>query len=563
MAVNFAAVLAQRKQRSVLIDLDWVGNDVAMQLGAAPQYTLMEVAENLDRMDQALFESLVTRDPLGLMMVGPPDALEQRGHFSEHMFREFATFLVEKYDSVVIDGGRAVSDEMVLAAGQVSAAVFLVVTQEFPAIRNAQRYIGFLMRMGFTQDQIRVVVNQYTRKVNSHYASLEQIQQTLNQPVFYGIPSSPAVIASINRARPFVANREAAGDLDRVFRAFVDKATGAAKKPAAQANWLRNPPPASRGTVISYMGSRPLVRPGSGADRWFELKSQVHHKLLNSLTADQFKDLNKDSARAQVGAVVEKLILDEGLPMTLAERERLIEEILDEVFGLGPLEPLLKDPTISDIMVNGFDNVYMERGGRLVETNIRFKDQAHVRMIIDRIVSAVGRRIDDSSPIVDARLVDGSRVCAVIPPLSLIGPVISIRRYGKKVLTTEELLKHETFTTGMLDFLSGCVEARLNMVISGGSGSGKTTMLNTLSRFIPEEERIVTIEDTAELQMQQNHVVRLETRPANIEGAGAITQRDLVINALRMRPDRIVVGESRGPEALDMLQAMNTGHEAR
>ena len=309
------------------------------------------------------------------------------------------------------------------------------------------------------------------------------------------------------------------------------------------------------------MGSRPLVRPGSGADRWFELKSQVHHKLLNSLTADQLRVLNKDSAHAQVGAVVEKLILDEGLPMTLAERERLIEEILDEVFGLGPLEPLLKDPTISDIMVNGFDNVYMERGGRLVETNIRFKDQAHVRMIIDRIVSAVGRRIDDSSPIVDARLVDGSRVCAVIPPLSLIGPVISIRRYGKKVLTTEELLKLETLTTGMLDFLSGCVEARLNIVISGGSGSGKTTMLNTLSRFIPEEERIVTIEDTAELQLQQNHVVRLETRPANIEGAGAITQRDLVINTLRMRPDRIIVGESRGAEALDMLQAMNTGHD--
>src|SRR5689334_489904 len=308
------------------------------------------------------------------------------------------------------------------------------------------------------------------------------------------------------------------------------------------------------------MGSR-LVRPGSGADRWFELKSTVHQKLLNSLTPEQLKTLNKDSVRGQIGMVVEKLVLDEQIPMTLAERERLIEEILDEVFGLGPLEQLLKDPSISDILVNGYDNVYIERAGRLVETNIRFKDHAHVRMIIERIVSNVGRRIDDSSPIVDARLSDGSRVCAVIPPLSLIGPVMSIRRYGKKVLSTEDLLKNETFTTGMLDFLSGCVEARLNIVISGGSGSGKTTMLNTLSRFIPEEERIVTIEDTAELQLQQNHVVRLETRPANIEGAGAITQRDLVINTLRMRPDRIIVGESRGAEALDMLQAMNTGHD--
>jgi len=309
------------------------------------------------------------------------------------------------------------------------------------------------------------------------------------------------------------------------------------------------------------VGSRFPARPGSGADRWFELKTHVHQKLLSSLTPDQLKDLNKDSVRGQIGAVVEKLIVDEALPMTVAERERLIEEILDEVFGLGPLEPLLQDPTISDIMVNGFDNVYIERSGRVVETNIRFKDQAHVRMIIERIVSAVGRRIDDSSPIVDARLPDGSRVCAVIPPLSLIGPVLSIRRYGKRVLSTEDLLRNETFTTGMLDFLSGCVEARLNIVISGGSGSGKTTMLNTLSRFIPEEERIVTIEDTAELQLQQNHVVRLETRTANIEGAGAVTQRDLVINTLRMRPDRIIVGESRGPEALDMLQAMNTGHD--
>jgi pilus assembly protein CpaF len=309
------------------------------------------------------------------------------------------------------------------------------------------------------------------------------------------------------------------------------------------------------------MSSRTLVRPGSGADRWFELKSQVHQKLLNSLTADQLRDLSKDSVRGQIAAVVEKLILDEALPMTVAEREKLIEEILDEVFGLGPLEPLLKDDTVSDILVNGFDNVYIERAGRLLETNVRFKDQAHVRMIIERIVSAMGRRIDDSSPIVDARLTDGSRVCAVIPPLSLIGPVMSIRRYGKKALSTEELLRNETFTTGMLDFLSGCVEARLNIVISGGSGSGKTTMLNALSRFIPEEERIVTIEDTAELQLQQSHVVRLETRPPNIEGAGAISQRDLVINSLRMRPDRIVVGESRGAEALDMLQAMNTGHD--
>ena len=235
MAVNFAAVLAQRKLSTVLLDLDWIGNDAAMQIGANPQYTLMEVADNLGRMDQALFEGFVTRDPLGFFLVGPPDSLEHHGHFSEPMLREFATFLVEKYDAVVVDGGRAVSNELVLAAAQVSAGVFLVMDQEFPAIRNAQRYITFLMRMGFNQDQIKLVVNRYTKKVGVHMAPLDQIQQTLNQQVFYGIPPSPAVIASINKGRPFVANREEAGDLDRIFRAFVDKATGRKKEIAAAA----------------------------------------------------------------------------------------------------------------------------------------------------------------------------------------------------------------------------------------------------------------------------------------------------------------------------------------
>ncbi len=307
--------------------------------------------------------------------------------------------------------------------------------------------------------------------------------------------------------------------------------------------------------------SRVLARPRSASERWFEIKNLVHQKLLNSLDTDTLKSINKERIRGEIGLTVEKLLLDEAIPMTLAERERIIEEILDEVFGLGPLEPLLKDQSINDILVNGCDNVYIERDGHLLETNVRFRNERHVRQIIEKIVSAIGRRIDDSSPIVDARLKDGSRVCAVIPPLSLIGAVISIRRFGKKLLSTEDLLKKETLTTAMLDLLSACVEARLNIVISGGSATGKTTLLNTLSRYIPEEERIITIEDVAELQLQQWHVVRLETRPPNIEGAGAITQKDLVINSLRMRPDRIIVGESRGPEALDMLQAMNTGHD--
>ncbi len=310
------------------------------------------------------------------------------------------------------------------------------------------------------------------------------------------------------------------------------------------------------------MGSRTIPRPATGgADRWFGIKTKIHGKLLNSLTPDQLRTMNKDGMRDSIAGTIERLVREEHIPMTLAEREKLIDEIIDEIFGLGPLEALMKDATISDILVNGYDSIYVERMGRLVETNIRFKDANHLRLIIDRIVSNIGRRIDDSSPIVDARLPDGSRICAVIPPISLIGPVMSVRRFGKKLMTIDDLTRLETFTPGMIKYLEGVCKARLNVVISGGSGSGKTTALNTLSRFIPEAERVVTIEDVAELQLSQEHVVRLETRPTNIEGAGAVTQRDLVINALRMRPDRIIIGECRGPEAMDMMQAMNTGHD--
>src|SRR5690242_14623617 len=247
--------------------------------------------------------------------------------------------------------------------------------------------------------------------------------------------------------------------------------------------------------------------------------------------------------------------------MTSAEQNRIIEEVLDEVLGLGPLEPLLKEPTISDILVNRFDKVYIERNGKLALTAVRFKDNAHLLHIIEKIVSQVGRRIDEAQPIVDARLADGSRVNAIIPPLALDGPSLSIRRFGRHVITSDEMLANHTLTSGMLRFLAACVQAKATIIISGGTGSGKTTMLNALSRFIPEEERIVTIEDTAELQLQQRHVVKFETRPPNLNKEGGIGQRQLLRTALRMRPDRIIVGECRGAEALDMLQAMNTGVE--
>jgi pilus assembly protein CpaF len=298
-----------------------------------------------------------------------------------------------------------------------------------------------------------------------------------------------------------------------------------------------------------------------GRTDYSTVKTAIHRKLIQKLNLDRITEANREEVRRQVGSIVESLVVGESTPMNLQERERLVQEVLDEVFGLGPLEPLLADPTVSDILVNTCKHVYIERKGMLEETTIQFRDDAHLMTIIDRIVSAVGRRVDESSPMVDARLADGSRVNAIIPPLSIDGPCLSIRRFGHKRLSARELIENLTMTPYMLELMRGCVKARLNVLISGGTGAGKTTFLNVLSSFISNRERVVTIEDAAELLLNQEHVVRLETRPANIEGKGAVHQRQLVINALRMRPDRIIVGEVRGEEALDMLQAMNTGHD--
>src|SRR5277367_2131546 len=291
------------------------------------------------------------------------------------------------------------------------------------------------------------------------------------------------------------------------------------------------------------------------------VKATIHRKLIQKLNLDRLTEVNRDDVRREVTQILEALVVGESTPMNLQERERLATAVLDEVFGLGPLEPLLADPTISDILVNTHKRVYVERKGILEMTSIQFRDDIHLMGIIDRIVSAVGRRVDESSPMVDARLADGSRVNAIIPPLAVDGPCLSIRRFGRDPLTADDLLQNNSLTPAMLELLRGCVKARLNILVSGGTGAGKTTFLNVLSSYISNRERIVTVEDAAELQLHQDHVVRLETRPANIEGKGAVQQRQLVINSLRMRPDRIIVGEVRGEEALDMLQAMNTGHD--
>jgi pilus assembly protein CpaF len=298
-------------------------------------------------------------------------------------------------------------------------------------------------------------------------------------------------------------------------------------------------------------------------DEYFEFKTRIHDRLLDIIDLSLIDTLDLDTLHSQIRMIVEKIMQEDRdkLPLNLTEREKIFQEIQDEVLGLGPLEPFLKDPTVSDILVNTYKKIYVERFGKLESTDGRFKDDEHLMKIIDKIVSAVGRRIDESTPMVDARLADGSRVNVIIPPLALDGPILSIRRFAVDPLELEDLINHKTMTPELAPLLKGIVKAKLNVLISGGTGSGKTTLLNVLSRFIPEEERIVTIEDAAELQLKQEHLVRMETRPPNIEGKGAVMQRDLVKNSLRMRPDRIIVGEVRGAEAFDMLQAMNTGHE--
>ncbi|HEY0785147.1 MAG TPA: CpaF family protein [Acidobacteriaceae bacterium] len=293
------------------------------------------------------------------------------------------------------------------------------------------------------------------------------------------------------------------------------------------------------------------------------LKTAVHNELIKRMDLSKLALIQADgvSGRPRLLAVIVQLVGEQSVPLSAADRDLLAKEVLDEVFGLGPLEPLLQDPTISDILVNTFSAVYVERRGVIEKTHVVFKDNAHLMHIIDKIVSAVGRRIDESSPMVDARLLDGSRVNIVVPPLAVDGPLLSIRRFGSKPLEAADLLRYQALTPPMLAMLAGAVKARLNIIVSGGTGAGKTTLLNVTSSFISAAERIVTIEDSAELQIKQEHVVRLECRPPNLEGKGAIRQRELVINALRMRPDRIILGEVRGEEALDMLQAMNTGHD--
>lgn len=344
-----------------------------------------------------------------------------------------------------------------------------------------------------------------------------------------------------------------ASGADRQRSALEDEMKKAASRAGKQS-------PGSSSNDVELKNPEEMAR--STREGWFQkIKADIHRQVIQRMDLSSIGTMREDDLRIEVRRMAEQMIQKRSDLLNLAEKERLVNEVVDETFGLGPLEPLFRDPSITDILINGSRTMYVERNGRLEQCPITFANDAHLLKIVQRIASAVGRRVDETSPMVDARLGDGSRLNAVIPPLAIDGPLVSIRRFGSKALSAEDLLSKDSITSEMVQFLAACVEARMNVLISGGTGSGKTTLLNILSGYIPTDERVATIEDAAELQLQQPHVVRMETRPTNVEGSGEVTTRDLVRNALRMRPDRIIVGECRGSEALDMLQAMNTGHD--
>lgn len=345
---------------------------------------------------------------------------------------------------------------------------------------------------------------------------------------------------------------------------FSRSAPTVASPESSKVSVVGSPTPETSARLVPVPPRSSIVAPPPPTERQIylnQLKVRIHQQLVERLDMQGMRAFAPEVVRQEVRQLIRELCQSEKGLLSSQEQERLMDEVMDETFGLGPLETLLKDPTVSDIMINKFDRVYVERRGRIELSDVRFRDNAHLRQIIDRIVGAVGRRIDETQPMCDARLADGSRVNAIIPPLALDGPAMSIRRFGSKPLQLEDLIRHGAFPPAVMDFLAAAVQARCNIIISGGTGSGKTTLLNCLSRYIPAEERVITIEDAAELQLQQPHVVRLETRPPNTEGRGEVTARDLVKNCLRMRPDRVIIGECRGAETLDMLQAMNTGHD--
>ena len=580
LSANLAVLLAGGSGRSVVIDLRLGAADQESLLDLKPQHNLADLCRNVRRLDRNMFEQSLARHASGAHLLSAPNAIDDVSAVTSQGVRQVLGFARASFPFVVVDLDRVLRPEQLAAVVQVDI-LLLPMRLEMTSLRSARRLIEALNKAGLPEERVIIVASRYGQ---AKELPLGKVEQALGLAIPYQIPDAPADInLASNKGVPVVLERPRAQGIPQHrkvgrrgpprFNIIIQTDTARSLPCSAgrdswvprlqrQGTWYFGSP--ARRSIMLRSGSEDRnanQQTSQDAVDLLQIKRELHQQVVGALDLSTISTMSENELQAEVRRMAEQLCRRRKDLLSHHEREVLIGEVLDEVFGLGPLEPLFKDDEISDILVNGPNTVYIERHGRLELTEVKFVDAAHVLAIIHRVAGRVGRRIDETTPMVDARLADGSRLNAIVAPLALDGPLVSIRRFGAKPLTAEALIANHSLTPEMNQFLAACVEARVNVLVSGGTGSGKTTLLNAMSAAIPVDERVATIEDAAELQLQQPHVVRMETRAPNIEGQGEITSRDLVRNALRMRPDRIIVGECRGAEALDMLQAMNTGHE--
>lgn len=556
-AANFAlSVMTELKAPVLLIDADHKScGDQNILLGLRPQKTVAEVASYQGSLNQQAIQQIVTTHPSGLGFIGAVRGPDETLQVNSALFMKQLEFLSQSYRYIIVDLGTDLH-EFQKTILQEATMMILVTAPEVLVVNQTQRLINELLTATFPLEMMSLVVN----KMNSSGLSPQTIGQNLRIPVVGVIPQDDVTTtASVQRGQPFAITAQRTP----IYAAYTDVVRRITGGPLQRLKTLvkpqANPPSTSSSTNAGEAAQ--------GMDPRTALKIRVHNELIKTMDLKKgITETNNDPAkeavlRQKTLQSVTQIVDRESPGLARDERSKVIKEVLEEALGLGPLEDLLADQAVTEIMVNGYRKIFVEKNGKIQISPVTFTSNGHLRNVIERIVTPLGRRIDEKTPYVDARLKDGSRVNAVIEPLSIDGPALTIRKFKKGGISAEKYIEYGSLTKPMIDFLKVCVENGMNVVISGGTGSGKTSLLNMLSSFIPANERIVTVEDAAELQMQQEHVVRLETRPSNMEGSGAVTIRDLIKNSLRMRPDRIVVGETRDGAALDMLQAMNTGHD--
>ncbi len=578
-AVNYAvAASIDNKSKVLLIDLDPKAcGDIGMLLGLKPKRTLLELGSHEGKFDPNLLQNYVVVHPSGIHYLPSVLEPEQMGSLEPSHVTRALNLLSGFYNYIIIDLGSDI-DAPTVKALEASTLIFVLTLPEILVLHHTRRIIEKIQNLLFPPEMIRLVVNRFSQ---SKGITPQLIQNNLKKPVLGVIPDDePTTVSSMTSAQPFITAAPRTEITKSYFflirniqqQQLLEKLSQLKKPSDALSRLGLNKPTlaAKAGDKAPSMivFDRSQMKDEKPSDQWSALKQRIHKQLIDTMDLKKVDtETGNDSKKKAVlrektkTVVVELLDKEEHPFRSRDEIQKLVKEILDEALELGPIQELLADESVNEIMVNRKDQIYIERKGKLVLSNTNFSGTAQLLAVIERIVTSVGRRIDEKQPYVDARLPDGSRVHAIIPPLAVQGPMLTIRKFSKSRLTYKDLVKYGSMTEEMADFLRSCIEARLNMVISGGTGSGKTTLLNILGGFIPASERIITVEDSAELQLPQDHWGRLETRPANMEGKGEVSIRDLVRNTLRMRPDRIIIGECRAGEALDMLQAMNTGHD--